>query len=151
MSDQAETPRVLVIRSSEWLRVGDKLLEILWGENTRNHSVYDLSSFLYDSDLGPRGMSCCIGLDGRSFGVPLNDLDQKAFPLSIVIARCDAPEEYLKRWIDYNYHGDAGNNDLAKSASRINDDPQLDDEEKIARLRPIFAMLNTVIDWRPNE
>lgn len=144
-----KTNRVLVIKSSEWLRIGEEILPHL----RREHRVLaEVDSCLYDRDRGPHGMSCCIGLDGRSFGIPLDELDLKSFPSVLSNAgKYKVPVEYLDRWVCFTDGLYAKNNFLAEQASAINDNRRLTDEQKIARLRPIFAQLNTEIDWRPNE
>lgn len=118
---------VLVIKGSEWLR-GSRL----------------------KSGLRVGDQFCCMGLDARRVGVPVERIDG-GFPTAIYDV---SPPEYRARWVrPINIPGETrhGNTGDAVDAACANDNLTTTDDQKIEALRPIFAKHGIAIDWRPLE
>lgn len=130
-----ETPlRVLVLRSSEWLR------------GTGKHSR------LCTSD----GRLCIVGLDARAEGVPVSHLKRASTPAGLVNVTAFVPDAFRERWTIVNDDPTCSpptDTDPLTTARtmQINDDPRLDDEGRLGLLRPIFAGFGIELAFRHGE
>ena len=117
--------RRMVIKGSEWHRGG---------------SANNMDS--RPRLLTPKGKRCCVGIHARLCGIPDDHIRDVSWPTGMDpkhITRCYVPwlgEQ--KQWYDL------------LNAPSINDRPGLTDEERIAKLRPIFAKIGVTIVWRPD-
>lgn len=119
--------RTLIIKSSEWLRGGG-------------------DSYLFN---GRR--YCCLGLDARACGVADTLLELVAAP-DVLDYNLITGEGPLQHWVTTpGSTRTAENTPSCVEAMRANDLQSIDDEERIALLRPIFAREGIELDWRPNE
>lgn len=130
----AEGAKVIVIRASEWLR-----------------------GIPGDGELRTKdGRMCCLGIDAVACGVNPALLVGKTMPRNL--ASRHAATQYKRDWsrpapIETLSVVKEWDNDksLGDVAAYINDDSGINDEERIARLRPVFAAARREIEWRPNE
>jgi hypothetical protein len=120
--------QVLVIRGSEWCRGSGGYSYLRTGTGTY----------------------CCLGLHGRMHGVADWALQGRTSPRDAAANGAVLPDAYASAWT----HGDSDRSENTESAGlamRVNDAPEIDDDERIATLRPIFAAIGVTLDWRPNE
>jgi hypothetical protein len=120
-------PVVVVIRASRWWRATKR----------RREGAKSLTNGRLD---------CCLASDGRAFGVTTKDMRGAVNPCELDSAVSHKAREWEERWT-------ATPASKMDNAISINDDPSTTDDQKIEKLRPIFAALTPprVIDWRPNE
>jgi hypothetical protein len=129
-----QTPlRVLVLRSSEWLR------------GTGQHSR------LCTAD----GRLCIVGLDARAEGVSVSHLKRASTPAGLVNVAACVPDTFRERWttVDDPVCSPPADTDplIAVHTMQINDDPRLDDETRLGLLRPIFDGFGIELDFRRGE
>ena len=141
MADQEKEPEVLIIRASEWSRGHtSSLLE------TTNTPKYR-----------KKGTMCCIGLDARRCGIPDIELAGIGGPDSLDGELHKLFPDYFARWLSEK----KGMSPACVNAISVNDERPgneawltykfQSDDERIEKLRPIFAQFGITIDWRPNE
>ena len=84
------------------------------------------------------GKRCCVGIHGRLCNIPDDHIKDVGWPDMMTkehVTECYSP------WV--------ANEELFR-ASTINDHSDTTDEQKIAKLRPIFAEIGVSIVWRPD-
>lgn len=118
----AAKPLVVVIKNSEWGR----------GAST--------NAKLFSSDSG---LMCCLGIDGRACGIPLDAMVDHGLP-SQIFGR-GAATKYRQVWARR-----LNDRRLEDCASAINDDNSINDIERLKQLRPIFRAAGRKIVWRPD-
>ena len=132
--DIEQKDRTVIIRGSEWQR----------GEG---HAI----SFLYSKATKK---ACCLGLAGdQIYGIPLESLAGFKSPETFMEDQARSVfvkySEYHEDWAcECESKFDEGR---PQKAMPINDDMNTTDDEKIEKLRPIFALFDIEIDWRPEE
>ena len=125
-----ETRMRLVIKGSEW---GRGVLS--------NSELYDGERF------------CCLGIHARACGVGPDDMYGLGLPGHLLDEEIEVPEPYRAAWIpDGASPHDIvdGSSGAAWDAANINDDTAISDEERIAKLRPLFREVGVTIVWRPD-
>ena len=141
--------RRLVIKGSEWARGEAKL--------PRNPDGDGASNALLNGD----GTRCCIGIDGKSRGIPDNILLHCPAPWrlssQVAMGHIEIKDKELEKIVD-QYISDwratleIGDEVLEREehAVEINDALRMTDEERIKMLRPIFAEMDIILVWRPD-
>lgn len=138
-TEAAKPKRTLVIRGSEWLRG-----ELAWNAEGKN-----------TSRLGREadGRFCCLGLDARDRGVPLELLYDAHTPEDLgPLTYAPGVDGYLADWTTLDEEAKTvADNEDAIGAMEANDDHGCTDAKRIEWLRPIFAAQGIELDWRPEE
>lgn len=128
----------LILRDSEWWR----------GNEDYSRMV------VFDSPQGGEVLGyCCLGVLAKQLGAEPEELCfqeelkecGKRIPYSYPnsMRPGQLPEGYPVKLIDSNF--------LAAKISSINDDPDLTDEERVERLRPLFRQVWIEVEYRPDE
>lgn len=111
----------VVIKSSEWARGGEQ------------------ANYL----LGVDGSRCCLGIDAKAYGISDDLLYGEWVPNDLNGIQSCIP------WVSAWESLDTGV-PLSDKAIAINDSEGLTDEERVAKLRPIFRAAGRILVWRPD-
>jgi hypothetical protein len=139
----------LILKNSEWLR-GRGLGTLIVTEDSADNSERE------DGALGFQkchiGKRCCLGIAARLFGVPdealsFTDVHGKrrgfGFPDTLLAEHGWPVKDYsLEQYGTLKSQGAIGT---------INDDTLMSDEERVARLRPLFLDNGIEIEYRADE
>jgi len=131
----------LILKDSEW-----------W----RGNKDYSRMVVFDGTGLGaPVQGYCCLGVLAKQLGASPESLCYQEeleagekIPRSYPTSRHAVPEDYPEELI---YDTNEDGHDLDVSIGNINDDPDMTDEERVERLRPLFRQAGVEIEYRPNE
>jgi len=141
------SPLTVVIEASQWAR--GKM------RGTRLRSYDEGNALLNDESC----TMCCLGFDALACGLPPDAIREVGLPSGVKVSDIAPVEEkravarYKKSWLRKlkdNRGQKISGEDLA---AEINDDDSITDDERIRRLRPVFAAVSPPrrIVWLKNR
>ena len=137
-----QSPLTVVIRANQWAR-GKMRGKHKKGRDTIGNALLNVE----DKTM------CCLGFDGIACGLSPEEITDVGFPQQ-VLSKTDVAKSYKSAWKSrLKTDGNGEHSEPAQYiAGDINDDDSITDDERIKRLRPVFAAVNPPrrLVWRPD-
>ncbi len=117
--------KVLIIDRSKWRRGGD---------------VYNITHGS-TALLNDHGLMCCLGFDALACGVSVRELAHIGDPAELTMMVYELPPDYMGSRLASVAPDDFDNAPIVLRAIKVNDDAQITDAEREAKLIPILKQL----------
>jgi len=131
----------VVIKASQWARGKKRGRRRKWAGDTNSLLNYD-------------GSKCCLGIDASVCGLLDDQILDKPMPTAVTDTddNDDIVGPYIGAWKQKIEGEDGDRHEAQELAVDINDDEGITDDERIRRLRSVFAAVKPPrrIVWRPD-